>query len=192
MSDPAAVPTTAGDRSSVRQGPLDLPLHHLSFIVDDLPTAIEEWSSKMHAGPFFVLEHMEFDRIEFEGSPIDFDHTAAFGQWGDVAIELQQFYGLEPEALRRRFEIPMNHVAYFSADAAADAERLEAAGMPMYLEGVFGDIHVRFHDAVGFSIELHQQTDFLEQFFRGVKLAATGWDGTDPMRIGMPPGMEGE
>jgi hypothetical protein len=65
---------------------------HFSYSVANIEKAVGYWSSALGAGPFFVLEHMKFDWAEHRGKPCTFDHSAAFGQWGPIAIELQQIH----------------------------------------------------------------------------------------------------
>ena len=41
----------------------DRPIHHVCYIVDDIPKAVDQWVEATGAGPFFHLgEHVEFDR----------------------------------------------------------------------------------------------------------------------------------
>ncbi|MCE0766877.1 VOC family protein [Pseudonocardia kujensis] len=183
--------TTSAELGAIAQGPLGLPLSHVCFRVPDLRAAVDFWARAMHAGPFFLLENVEFDFMEYEGEPAIFEHSGAFGQWGDIAVELQQLHRVEPEGLRRRLEVPMNHVSYIAEDGAAASAELEAAGMPLYMVHGSGPILARFHSVptAEHSIEIHQSSDFLNGFFEGVERAARGWQGENPLRVGPPPGV---
>lgn len=179
----------APEMSRIAQGPLDVPLSHVGFCVADLEEAVAFWTTKMHAGPFFMLDDVEFDILEAFGAPAVFDHALAFGQWGDIAVELQQLHRVEPEALRTRLDVPMNHVAYVAEDAEAASAKLEADGMPLYMYCAAGEIACRFHSlpTVAHSVEIHQASTFLADFFSNLRSAAQGWAGEDPLRIGPPP-----
>lgn len=173
---------------SIASGPLGLPLSHYSYVVDDIRAGVEFWTSKMKAGPFYLLTDIEFETVLFEGEPAVFEHSAAFGQWGSIVVELQELHRVEPMTLHEKLDLPVNHIAYVCDDAAASSAQLEAAGFSPYLRASFGPIDVRFHDspALGHSIELHQGSDFLDGFFAGLERAATGWDGSEPLREGAP------
>ena len=163
-------------------------INHLAYVVDDLPQAVTFWTSTMGAGPFYLLDHVAFDYVTYLGEPAVFSHSAAFGQWGELVVELQQLHDLQPHGLRERLDRPMNHVAYVCADAAAVSAALDAEGLPMYLHAGFGPVEVRFHDVpqLGHSVELHQDSPFLQDFFDGLRRTAQNWDGRDPLRDSLP------
>jgi methylmalonyl-CoA/ethylmalonyl-CoA epimerase len=166
-----------------------LPIHHLGFVVPDLSRSIERWVTLFGAGPFFVLEQIHFDRCESHGGPARFDHTAAFGQCGPIAVELQQFHDVRPAPvatlLSAHREEGVNHVAYAVTDPAGESARLEALGYPAYINATLGEIEVTWHDTVdmlGYSIEVHRAGPSLDDFFATIAAGATDWDGSDPVR----------
>jgi catechol 2,3-dioxygenase-like lactoylglutathione lyase family enzyme len=165
------------------------PLHHLGFVVSDLERSIELWVSTFGAGPFHKLEHVAFDPCQSNGRDVRWDHSAAFGQWGPVAVELQQFHDVEPRSLGDLLSgghrQGINHVAIAVEHPRAESARLEAAGFPGYLHARFGEIDITFHDAIdvlGYSIEVHQAGPTLDGFFTTVAEAARDWDGRDAVR----------
>lgn len=163
---------------------------HFSYSVADIERAVGYWSSALGAGPFFVLEHMKFDWAKHRGKPCTFDHSAAFGQWGPIAIELQQVHAGTAPATLTELLIPspspvVNHVAYITTTPEEDSAQLIADGYELFLHGRFGEVEVRFHDTrpvLGQAIEIHRQSAFLEAFFENVAGAARGWDGRNPLR----------
>jgi hypothetical protein len=80
-------------------GALPRPIHHIGFHVPDLRAAVDTWVTVYGAGPFYLLEHVAFDECTSGGTPAVFDHSAAFGQWGAVPVELQQVHDLRPAEL---------------------------------------------------------------------------------------------
>jgi hypothetical protein len=45
----------------------DRPIHHVCYIVDDIPMAVDQWVEATGAGPFFHLgEHVEFEETLLE------------------------------------------------------------------------------------------------------------------------------
>jgi catechol 2,3-dioxygenase-like lactoylglutathione lyase family enzyme len=142
----------------------DRPIHHVCYIVDDIPEAVDQWVEATGAGPFFHLgEHVEFDETLLEGEPCVLDHASAIGKWGPIFLELIEPHEVTPE-LESRFYTGgaggsnIAHIAYIVDDPAAESERLEAAGMPKFLHLRQGPIQISLHDAplLGHAIEVHR------------------------------------
>jgi methylmalonyl-CoA/ethylmalonyl-CoA epimerase len=165
-------------------------VHHLAYVVDDIEKAVQHWSFALGAGPFYVIERMVFDEMSHRGKPCVFDHSAAFGQWGPMVIELQQIFASGPQSLTDCL-IParppaINHVAYLSPVPAQDSAELTAAGHELFLHAKFGPVEIWMHDTraiLGQSIEVHRQCAFLDDFFGQIAGAAKGWDGKNPLRL---------
>lgn len=163
---------------------------HYGYAVADLASAVEHWHSVLGAGPFFVVEDMRFDAITHHGRPCTLRHSAAFGQWQSVAIELMQIEECTPPSLAQHM-IPgpmpvLNHVAYLSDDPEADSQSLHSMGAPLFLNARFGEVEVVVHDArdkIGCNVEIHRKSEFIESFFSMVREASVGWDGADPLRV---------
>jgi catechol 2,3-dioxygenase-like lactoylglutathione lyase family enzyme len=84
---------------------LPRPIHHVGFNVPDLRAAIDSWVSVYGVGPFYVNEHVAYDECTSSGIPAMWDHSAGFGQWGAVPVELQQTHDLRPAELARPFTV---------------------------------------------------------------------------------------
>jgi hypothetical protein len=164
--------------------------NHISYLVPGIEQAAFHWTSVFGAGPFFIFERVTFDEATHLGKPCVFDHSAAFGQWGPVVIELQQIFTSAPTSLTEKL-IPshppvVNHVAFVSPAAEEDSAQLAASGYSLFLYArINGAVEVRFHDtarAFGHAVEIHQQSSFLDDFFREVAGASQGWDGRTFLR----------
>ncbi|HEX7784462.1 MAG TPA: VOC family protein [Sphingobium sp.] len=168
---------------------LNLPINHLAFVVADIEVAVAQWAGLMGAGPFFFFDHMSFEYCEFNGAPGALDHSAAFGQCGPIAIELQQLHMTAPTALAAKLAPSglggIGHVGYISQSIEEESARLEAEGFPLFLRAGAGEMEARFHDtsaALGFSIEVHRRCAFIETFFEALEEEARHWDGMHPLR----------
>ena len=84
------------DTTHVRLG---VPVQ-IAYAVEDVEKAAESWASGFGAGPFFVRHHPAFDATH-DGGPAVFNHSSAYGQWGDVQVELVQFGECTPDSLHR-------------------------------------------------------------------------------------------
>ena len=174
---------------------IDRPIHHVCYVVDDIPKAIDQWVELTGAGPFFNLgEHVEFEETLLEGEPCAFDHGSAIGKWGPIFLELMQLHELTPELESRYYTGRAGggniaHVAYLADDPAAESERLQAAAMAKFLQLRQGPVQISVHDAplLGHAIEVLPNSDEVNGLFAHFAAAADGWDGSEPLRQ-MPTG----
>jgi catechol 2,3-dioxygenase-like lactoylglutathione lyase family enzyme len=160
----------------------------IAYAVDDVEAAAREFARRLGAGPFFLRHHIELAVASHRGGPATFDHSSAYGQWGAVQVELVRVHTAEPAALAAVVLGPgLHHVAWFVADIEAERSRLEALGWPEVLAAeTAGGVRFAFHDAraeLGHLVEIYEPAGRLLSFYAAVAAAATGWDGTDPVRL---------
>jgi hypothetical protein len=182
--------------TSMTTGPLPsavlgYPVTHYSYVVEDLEKAIAFCTEALGAGPFFLFDSVEFDAIERPGGPAAFHHSAALGQWGPIAIELEQIDSIRPPELADVLapHTPgINHSSCIVPDLDAASARLEELGCPRFLSARTGEFDLRFHDLpmLGHAVELYRENDFVHRFFDVLREAAEGWDGSDPLRTELP------
>lgn len=165
------------------------PFHHLGYVVEDLPRAVEWAVRAFGAGPFFVIEHLPFDEVTFEGEPATYDHSTALGQWGAVRLELTVVHDASPpelEAMLGGAPTPrLGHVAWLAEDLDAESARLRGAGLKLFHTGRSGPVRAHYFDArssLGCHIEVHQESPQLLGFYELMRTSAEGWDGSEPMR----------
>jgi catechol 2,3-dioxygenase-like lactoylglutathione lyase family enzyme len=170
---------------------LGQPIRQIAYLVDDVREAARNHSSLFGSGPFFVREHMVLE-VTHRGRRGIFDHTAAFGQWGDVQVELLQPHTPGPSILTDLYpegsgRTGIHHVALIVNDLKAALVEMAAKGYELALharsastglEGVMVDAVKDF----GHFIELYEPTPRLAGFYRAVAEAAVGFDGRDPVR----------
>jgi catechol 2,3-dioxygenase-like lactoylglutathione lyase family enzyme len=163
------------------------PLVHIGYSVDNIEKAVEFLAGAFGAGPFFLMENIRIPSLKNANGPIDWHHQAAFGQCGNVNIELQETFTLEPAdafgaTYQRRNQF--NHVAYIVEDLAQESRRLEAMGLPLLFEGENGPHVSALYDAplLGHTIEIHEDFDLFRMFRKVMLDAADGWDGKDALR----------
>jgi methylmalonyl-CoA/ethylmalonyl-CoA epimerase len=168
---------------------LPRPIHHVGFHVQDLRAAIETWVTVFGAGPFYVSEHVTYDQCTSSGTPAMWDHSAGFGQWGAVPVELQQTHDLQPPELVRLLTAgargAVNHVGVTADDPAAESARLESLGFGLCMYARLGEVEFFWHDATeafGYCIEVITAGPGLDAFFATITGAALDWDGRDPIR----------
>ncbi len=109
-----------------------------SFVVRDLEKAIHHWAETLGVGPFFVLEHVPYQRCLYKGSPSDIDMSVAIAYRGEVQIELVQQHNdaqsIFNEFLSSRGE-GLQHIASISSDLSADLALFAEKGVYPVQEG---------------------------------------------------------
>ena len=165
------------------------PPVQIAYAVDDAREAASQWAKDFGAGPFFLAEHIPVTNVVHRGKPGVFDHTSAYGQWGNVMVELVQDHGTGPSAIRDLYapgETGLHHVAYFVADLDEATAELAKRGFPLAMSAeARGDTRFHFIDAVdqmGHFLELYEPSSALQSFYQKVRSEAEDWDGADPIR----------
>ena len=162
----------------------------IAYAVREAETAAEWWASTFGAGPFFVRRHIAVTEVRHRGMPSVFDHTSAYGQWGDVMVELVQDHTAGPSPIADVVGPGgegMHHLAYFVDDLGTASGRLAQAGWPeaLFARTSSGQAFA-FHDAtaaLGHMVEIYEPTAGLLGFYAMVKRAADGWDRAEPVRV---------
>ena len=168
-------------------------IHHIAYVVEDIPAAAQKLHEQFGAGPFFAIDVVPVEDVKSRGEDAEFVHASAFGICNEVPVELMVIDRLAPERAAARFAgtaFPrFHHIAYAVPAAEVEASRaaLGESGLPEYLHAHFGDdVDFTYHDgtaSLGHDIELHVDSDGLRGFFSMFEAAAAEWDGeTDLLR----------
>ncbi len=161
----------------------------VAYAVADVESAAASFAQRFGAGPFFVRHHPAFEATH-RGEPAVFNHSSAYGQWGDMQVELVQFGQCGPASLHRTVAAAsgLHHMAMFVESLPAEQARLEGLGMPCVMHATTpSGLQFAFHDgraALGYFVELYEPADSVLRLYRKVREAASGWDGHDPVRPG--------
>ena len=165
----------------------------IAYFVADVRIAALEMVETFGAGPFFVLEKIELEWCEHRGTACPFVHTSAYGQWGDVMMELvqQESEGASPfRDLYAEGQYGLHHVAtivdnFTNAKLAYEKKGFELAT----LARTRGGTEFAFMDAtrhMGHFIEIYERSEGLLGFYAMVREAAQGWRGEQPIRTLSP------
>jgi hypothetical protein len=174
-----------GRRRKVRQ---------IAFVV---PNAIE-WAhrhmARFGSGPFFILAHLPHDIQTYRGQAIDLDTTGAVGQWGDVQVELVEQHCRTPSAYTELFPTGgpgLHHLTVFVDDIRDAMEEYKAMGFDNILYSVVAPqgengratpyAMMDTRSELGVLTEIYEEA-VVGEFYRLVREAAVGFDGTDPIR----------
>ena len=147
------------------------PLHHIGYWVDDLDSAMKQWTRDLGVGPFQVIEHVPLEDfvLTVDGRQYDdvvFDHAAAFAAWGPIVVELSQVHAIDDRLAAAYGFAPgtVSHVSWVIPDLAAESARLERLGCRLINTARSGPISVAWHDGgplFPHPVELHQHNDVI-------------------------------
>jgi hypothetical protein len=140
-------------------------------------------------GPFFLFNHIPLSTCVYRGSPATFDHSSAYGQAGEMMIELITQHDDSPSVLRDLYPgvgVGVHHMAHFVPNLAEALVQARSAGTEVAMDACTAT-GTRFAmldttRQLGHMIELYEGAGDLLKFYRFVRRAADGWDGSEPLR----------
>jgi hypothetical protein len=151
----------------------------IAYAVDDVRAAARAWVDR-GVGPFFVRDRISLTNVRVDGAPGRFDHSAAYGQWGDMMIELIAVH--DPPMSHRG----LHHLAFLvdDFDVAGTAARREGWRQRLAAETPGGTRFAHFDAGaeLGHLVEVYERGERLQQFYDLVRDAEADWDGRDPIR----------
>lgn len=168
------------------------PVSQLGFVVPDLDAAVAHWAS-LGVGPFFLLEHITFERCQFRGKPVTLDMSVAVGQWGEVQVELVRQHCQTP-SIYTTFDGSkrggLQHMGVMTDSVVESVAQLTARGVTPIQEGetangirfAYVDTDERPGAHPGGMIELIERGPAIDSFFSLVRKTAINWDGRNPLR----------
>ena len=156
----------------------------LAYAVTDVREAAAGWAP-VGVGPFFIRDHIELGATRINGVAATFDHSSAYGWWGDVMFELICQHDT-PGSERIVGTGGLHHIAHFVDDLDAVSQGLSRDGHAEVLRAeTAGGMGFAFHDggaARGHLIEVYEPVPALRSFYDMVRDASIGWTGDDPVR----------
>lgn len=168
-----------------------LPVRQIAWFVPDIDAAARQHSGAFGSGPFFAFRHVPLARSTHRGVEQVFDHSSAYGQWGEVMVEFVQQHNDAPSACHDLFprgsgRFGLHHMAVFVDDLDQAIADFAMRDMPLaQLSEVDSGTRFAFVDAsatLGHMIELYEPSEQLLGFYAMVREAAEGWDGSEPLR----------
>ena len=161
----------------------------IAYFVTDIRRAAETMAVATGAGPFFVVENIELEWGQHRGKACDFVHSSAYGQWGDIMMELVRQDSEGPSPFRDMYgpgQEGIHHVACFVDSIDEAIAGFDGMGYPTAARAKakigteFAFIDTR--EVLGHMIEIYVPDDSLSGFYELVKQASREWNGEDPVR----------
>ena len=72
----------------------------IAYHVPDIEAAAVQMAHQFGAGPFFISKGIQLSQGWHRGENCPFVHSSAYGQWGDVMVELVQQESEGPSPFR--------------------------------------------------------------------------------------------
>ncbi len=160
----------------------------IAYAVENAEAAAKRWARDFGAGPFFLAEHIEVTDVVYRGSPGEYDHSSAYGQWGDIMVELVQDHGSGPSVVTDSFsqgKYGLHHLAYFVKNLDRATNSLRGMGFELAMSAKASNTRFHFIDArvlMGHFIELYERDERLSKFYSMVEESSVNWKGDDPVR----------
>jgi hypothetical protein len=164
-----------------------------AYVVRDVQASMHQWINTMGIGPFFLLDHINLQNVEYRGTAIELDISAAIAFSGSVQIELIQQHSDGPSAYRD--VVPegsegFHHICIYPEDYDRSLADYEAAGMPLAMKGEIASSGGRFcymdaRSNLNCMMELVDVPDGgAGALWAPLRQATDEWDGkTDPIRL---------
>ena len=166
------------------------PIRQIAYYASDIEEAALAHSKAFGSGPFFTLRHIPLTRSVHRGARHAFDHSSAYGQWGDVMVEFLTQHNDGPSACRDMYAAGsaggLHHMSIFVEDMDSAINRFAGVAMPLAQRSAteFGT-DFAFLDAtatLGHMVEIYEDSESLRDFYAMVRHAAKGWTGDNPIR----------
>ena len=166
----------------------------IGIISRDLEQSVDFFATRLGIGPWFVMRHYPLKTCLYRGTPIDLDFSVALSNSGSMQIEIVQQNDNGPSMYREFLDTHpgrthIQHVAFRTENVDAAMADLAARGFFSLQEGTtangrFG--YLVHPQEPGICVEISVLTEQRARLFRAIEEEARAWDGTAPLREGMP------
>ena len=168
---------------------LSYPIVQIAYFVNDAAAAAARMAAECSAGPFYLAERIPLAWGEHRGREQTFLHTSAYGQWGEVMLEMVQQDEEGPSPFRDLYapgEEGIHHMAMMVNSLSATYATCERLGYPIAAKArTLTGTEFAFIDTVktrGHMLEVYEQTEQLTAFYDMIRDRSSGWAGAEPVR----------
>ena len=171
-------------------------VRQIGFMSRDIDSSMRFFAESCGVGPWFVLRHLDAAML-YKGNAIQLDVSIAMANCGDLQFEIVMQHNDTPSLYTDALVgIPGLHIQHMGV-WSRDVVRLQAAAHIRGWETVFettsgpGKSIFLIHPGdPAVCIELSDCDPFKDGVREAIRSHAAEWDGSDPIREGLPPGTE--
>jgi hypothetical protein len=163
------------------------PIRQIAWVVSDLDLSVGNWLRSSGVGPWTCFRNVAMTGT-LRGQSVTVRMHVALGYQGDMEIELIQPLGGGASPYRGSDGAPligMHHVAWFSADVAADVARGEERGLRQLFAAANEVTRVAYLEdprEPGLLLEFIEMNAVMRAGLEARLAAARDWRGEDPVR----------
>ncbi len=175
--------------SLVSFGQPDDGIIQMAYVVEDLHSAMHEWSARLKVGPWFLLDRFAGVDPIYRGQPSSSEIALAMSFAGHMNIELIQQLNDAPSVYRETIDkrgYGFHHFGIATWAFDQEVERYSASGAELaFCLRVPSGGRVAYMDTTATlpgMTELIELGPGFEPTFNRFYRASIGWDGTDPVR----------
>lgn len=169
------------------------PMRQLGIVVPDLGVAIDHWVGRWGVGPFHVVDELVLEDFELDGVPSrPVTLSVALANSGAMQVELVQQLDDAPSMFRRFLDRTgggQQHWATWPDDYDATLEAATCRGLVVGQSGRTARgrfAYLSDPQVPDTAVEIAEVSAERSRSFGLIAAAADGWDGTDPIRRGLP------
>lgn len=162
------------------------PIRQTAFVVNDIEAAAQTWVDDHGVGPWFLYD-VDIADTDYRGRTVPMQARMGLAQSGGQQIELIQPQRAHPSLYTEFLEAGgrgVHHVCYW-ADIDRTRDHFVGQGCELVQHGTTANGN-RFLYTTGTAglpyIEVVDPNESMARFFTHIATAASGWDGSDPIR----------
>jgi Glyoxalase/Bleomycin resistance protein/Dioxygenase superfamily len=161
----------------------------MAYVVEDIHRAMEEWTTRLRVGPWFLLDRFSGVDPRYRGQPTSVEIALAMSFSGHMNIELIQQLNSAPSVyceITDRCGYGFHHFGVATSNFEREVERYRASGNELAFSlRVPSGGRVAYLDTTATlpgMVELIELGHGFEPTFNRFYRASIGWDGSDPVR----------
>lgn len=167
-------------------------VRQIGYMSRDLDQSMQYFVDAWGVGPWYTLRNVKASML-YRGTPTELEISIAMANCGDLQFEIVTQHDDAPslyqEALAHTNSLHVQHMAIWAQDVAAVEAEAYHKGWQSVFETVSGpgrSVFVTHHSAPQVCIEISDCDPFKERARAEIQRIAATWDGTDPVREGLP------
>lgn len=167
-------------------------VRQIGFISRDIDRSMRHFVENWGIGPWFVMRNVKSAML-YEGAAVELDMSIAMANCGDLQFEVVAQHNdarsTYTDALARTPDLHIQHVAVWVDDVTGTEQAAHAKGWRSVFETVSGpgrSVFVTHPNEPQVCIEISDRAPFKDGVRSAIRRIAATWDGSDPIREGLP------
>lgn len=166
------------------------PVRQLGYVVRDIESAMRNWTTNLHIGPFYHIHRMPIVDFRYQGTNYCPQISVALTYSGDLQIELIQQFDQTPSTYRNFLAAGhegLHHIGFFNEHYDLDLQRAAEAGLrieqTVVVDALVGRAtYFATQGHKGTSVKLSKLDSANRELYQMVRTEAERWDGSGPVR----------